>query len=383
MSVKPLLPNQRQAQTVTKRILFISPLPPPFYGSAMSSEQCLEFLKSDRRFEVKHIKLNYSREMSDLGRVNFYKLYGVVKVTRQIRMAIKQFRPELIYFMPATAGNAMLRDAFFLNIVKLSKKGRLILHLHSQFIKADWNHPLKRPIIKNMLDCDKLIVLGPELVGDLETFVAKEDIFVLANGISQQLSDQDFEAINQQRNSKGHLNLFFLSNMLEFKGWYKVLETCKLLKEAQVNFICHFGGGWPSDNEKQKFYDFVRINQLENLTIHHGRLQGAEKTRIFKQADIFIYPTEYDACPRVVIEAMEFGIPVISTRVGTIPTLVEHGSSGFIVENNTPEELFARVIDLQNKSIRIKMGTIARRRFLENYTADKYREKFASIIYQA
>lgn len=367
---------------VKKKTLFISPLPPPFYGSAMSSKQCLEILQADPRFDVRNIKLNYSKEMSDLGRPNLYKFYGVVAVVRQIRRLIKKFNPEVIYFMPATAGNAMFRDAFFLKVVRSLSRATLVLHLRSQFVKEDWAKPFKRSLIKDMLKCNKLIVLGPELVGDLETSVDREDIYVLANGIPETLSDEEFAVVKQQRASNDRVSLFFLSNMLEFKGWYKVLEACQLLDKAGIAFQCHFVGGWPSESEEQKFQRFVDDHHLHDKVVHHGRLLGDEKARIFRQADLFVYPTEYDACPRVVIEAMEYGLPVISTRVGTIPTLVEDGKTGYILDQNLPAAIFERVTQLMDDGLRLEMGTAGRRRFLEKYTIDQYREAFVNILNQ-
>lgn len=67
-----------------KKILFLSPLPPPYYGSAMSSQMCLNILKNSKDFEVRNIKLNYSKEMNDIGKINFNKIKGMLKVSKQI-----------------------------------------------------------------------------------------------------------------------------------------------------------------------------------------------------------------------------------------------------------------------------------------------------------
>jgi len=57
------------------RVLFLSPLPPPYYGSAISSEIVFKiFLKGDKTLFVKNIKLNYSKSMSDIGTLNLKKI---------------------------------------------------------------------------------------------------------------------------------------------------------------------------------------------------------------------------------------------------------------------------------------------------------------------
>lgn len=107
--------KQSQDQT-QKKVLFISTLTPPYGGSAMSSEMCLNILKEDKRFIVRNIKLNYSLNMSDIGKVNFKKIYGLFEVRKQIRGLLRQFQPDIIYFVPAVAGFALIRDYYFLRI---------------------------------------------------------------------------------------------------------------------------------------------------------------------------------------------------------------------------------------------------------------------------
>jgi glycosyltransferase involved in cell wall biosynthesis len=363
-----------------KKILFLSPLPPPLYGSAMSSEMCLDILKSDKRFDVQNVKLNYSGAMSDVGKLTLSKLYGIIIVIRQIRHLIKNFNPEIIYFMPALSGFALLRDYLFLRIIKTFNRRKLILHIRTQIKREDFGNPLKKIIFKGLLQCDKVIVLGPELVENLNGEVTRNKIFILPNAIPNTLSNKEFEKINNRKNKNTDLNLLFLSNLEESKGCFKLLEVCKLLYDAGEKYTCHFVGDWRSDNERQRFFRYIEKYNLSGNIIYHGRLISKEKKEMLTSADILIFPTENDACPRVIIEAMEFGLPVISTRVGTIPSLIEHGKTGFILEKNQATEIFDYVIKLQDKNFRNEIGFNGRKRFLEKFTLDLYKNKFIGII---
>lgn len=363
-----------------KKILFLSPLPPPYYGSAISSKMCLDILKSDSRFEVENIKLNYSTEMSDVGRINLNKIYGLIHVTTQIRHFIKKFSPEIIYFMPATFGFGLMRDYFFLGILKMYKGRKIILHLRAQFKREDWNNPLKKNLIKGILQCDKVIVLGTELIENLKGNVAENKIYILTNAITKTLSDNELGKIFNQRNKSYDLSILFLSTMWKFKGWYKLLETCSLLTNAGVTYKCHFAGDWPSDYESKEFYDYIENNNLDQKIIYHGQVLDKGKRKILMEANILVLPTEYDSCPRIILEAMEFGLPVISTRVGAIPSLIEHGKTGFILEKNTSVEIFEYLINLLDVNYRNAMGKNGRERFLEKFTIDTYKDKFIEII---
>lgn len=363
-----------------KKILFISPLPPPYYGSAISSEINLNLLKTCQELEVSNIKLNYTKDISDIGKFNKEKIFGVFYVFRGIWRAMRKYEPDIVYFMPATFGVALFRDSLFLWLIRRFNQNMLILHLRSQFRKEDWKSRFKRFFIKRMLRCDKIILLGTELKDNLNGLIPHKKIFFLPNGLTNSLSGDKFLEIADRRKLNTELNLFFLSNMLEFKGWFKLLQTCKLLKDAGANFKCHFGGDWPSDVERSKFDNYIIAHALQDFVIHHGKLFGDHKSRMFEKADIFVYPTDFDACPRVVIEAMEYGLPIVSTTVGTIPSMVLNGETGFIVNNNTPNELFNQVYKLSNDKLREKMEMKSRERFLRKYTLKLYKEQFLSII---
>jgi hypothetical protein len=93
-----------------KKILFLSPLPPPNYGSAMSSEECLRILKQSKNFEVRNIKINFASEMKNVGKINLNKIKGIKRLKKEIKFNITKFKPDLIYFMPATAKIGLLRE---------------------------------------------------------------------------------------------------------------------------------------------------------------------------------------------------------------------------------------------------------------------------------
>jgi glycosyltransferase involved in cell wall biosynthesis len=363
-----------------KKILFLSTLTPPYYGASMSSEMCLSILEEDKSFEVKNIKLNYSEGIEDVGKISFKKIYGLFQVSRQIKLLLKNFNPDIIYFAPAVTGFGLIRDYYFLRIIKIKKRGKLILHIRGQFKKKDWNNPIKKKIITQLLICDKAIVLGSELIRNLKNSVKDENIYILPNAIVDTLKSAEFEKISIEKKLNNKLNLLFLSNMQEAKGWFKVLEACKLLYSSGIKFECHFVGKWTSTTDEQKFYNFVNQHGISNMIKYHGQLLNEEKNKILSETDIFIYPTEYDACPRVIIEAMEYGITIISNNEGTIPSLIAHNETGYIVENNTVNEIYQYIIKLLDKTLRYNMSIRSRERFLEKFTINTYRKKFIDIF---
>jgi len=109
-----------------------------------------------------------------------------------------------------------------------------------------------------------------------------------------------------------------------------------------------------------------------------GRLINKAKNNILAKTDILIFPTEYklETFGRVIIEAMEYGIPVIANNIATIPSIIDHGVSGFVLSKNTPKEILNYILEMNDKYRRSQMSKMARKFFLEKYTLEKYAQNY-------
>lgn len=362
-----------------KKILFLSPLPPPHYGSAMSSKTCLNILKDSDEFKVESIKLNYSTNMGD-NKINLKKIKGFFEIKKQIRKGLKEFNPKIVYFVPATSNLGLIRDYLFIKEIK--KKGFPILfHVRSRTIK----NRLNNKIYRKMFSGEKAIVLGEQLISDVSDYIPKKDIFVLPNAIKNDLSENQFEKIMGQREKRKEFNILFLSNMDKTKGWPKLLEACKILSEKNVDFNCNFVGAWQNKSDENEFEKFIKEHNLQEKAFYLGKKQEAEKNKIFENSDVLVFPTEYklETFGRVIIEAMMFGLPVIANGIASIPSIIRDKETGFILKDNSPEEIAEQIEILKNdKAKRINMGKEGRKRFLKHYEIKDYKEKFEKIIKQ-
>lgn len=365
-----------------KKILFLSPLPPPHYGSALSSEMCLDILKNSKDFEVRNIKLNYSKKMDDIGKLNLNKIFGIFNVKKQIKNTIKEFKPDIVYFVPATSSLGLIRDYFFVKQIKKDWEGRILFHIRSRILKEDWNSK-KRKFIEGMFKGQKAIILGKELISDLHGLIPKKDISILPNAIKNEVLEKELREIIKKRKKNKKFQILFLSNMDKSKGWPKLLQACKILNKKGIDFECNFVGEWNSSKDKEMFYKFISKNNLGQSVFAFEKKTGEEKNKFLEKVNVLIFPTEYklETFGRVILEAYMYGIPVIANNIATIPSTIQNGKTGFLLKKNTPEEITGKLeILINDKKLREKMGKEGRKRFLERFELKDYERKFVGVL---
>jgi glycosyltransferase involved in cell wall biosynthesis len=94
-----------------------------------------------------------------------------------------------------------------------------------------------------------------------------------------------------------------------------------------------------------------------------GRLDTPEIVSLYNQADVALNPSRADNMPNSILEALACGVPVVSTDVGGVPYLVEHGRTAWLVPMDAPECMAAGILKvLQDEKLRgtlVEPGTVA------------------------
>jgi glycosyltransferase involved in cell wall biosynthesis len=97
-------------------------------------------------------------------------------------------------------------------------------------------------------------------------------------------------------------------------------------------------------------------------------------------ADVLVLPSLSEGCPVVVLEASASGIPVIASRVGGVPDLIDDGKTGIIVNPKNILDLEQALLKLKNNSeLKLEMGKRARERVASEFTWDKICDKLETF----
>jgi glycosyltransferase involved in cell wall biosynthesis len=103
--------------------------------------------------------------------------------------------------------------------------------------------------------------------------------------------------------------------------------------------------------------------------------------RIIHGALVLIHPTRCDGLPRVLMEAMSAGIPVIASRIGGIPHIVRDGKNGFLIPPNDAGALEDRLQTLlSDVDLRERMGNAGRLLAQQEFTERRWAEQFVAMV---
>ena len=353
-----------------KKILFVLHLPPPIHGVSQVNTIIKESKIINENFDCDYMNLTTANDISDLGTLRFGKYIQIIKLMILFIKKNIENNYDAIYITPSIPGIGFYKDSIFIMLGKLFRK-KVICHLHVQGFKdavqSNYRKKYYSWIFKNV----SVIHLSKSLYKDISDVVEAKNVSFVANGVRP--VDQ-IELDISTHEEKEKFEILFLSNMIEFKGPYLLLETLnELLKTTTSSKHIHmrFIGKWQDEQFKKKFFSYIDEHKLHEYVEVLGGIYGIEKNQYFRDADIFVLPTNFEAFPLVLLEAMEFSLPVVSTNEGAISDIVDDGKTGFVVEKNDKNELINKInILLNDAKLCNDFGFSARKKFENNYTED-------------
>lgn len=143
-----------------------------------------------------------------------------------------------------------------------------------------------------------------------------------------------------------------------------LLEACRLLKTDYKLIMV-------GDGElRAKVEEFVTRNNLRDKVIITGERNDIPE--ILAAGDIFVLDSRWEGLPLVIIEAEIAGLPVVASRVGGVPELIEDGVTGFLVPPRKPEVLADKLRELLgDTNLRRRVGSAAREKALREFTFER------------
>ena len=378
------------------KILFIMHMPPPVHGASMMGQFIHDSELINRSFDCHYVNMAVATRLEDIGKGGWHKIKGILLKLREIRRAVKRVKPDLVYITPNSAGAPFYKD--FVSVMMLKIMGqRIVMHFHNKGVATrqgrrvdDW---LYRRFFKNA----KLILLAEALYEDVKKYVGRDDVFVCPNAIPEidMAADCAASRWNAAAASAGDESLrpriLWLTNIMKTKGIMEFIMALKMLKERGVRFQVDFVGGLTKEMTGDEFDTALTMNALNGCCVYHGPKYGDDKYAFYRDADIFVLPSYTEALPVSILEAMQFGLPVVASNVGGVSAEVEDGKTGYLLGGQRPIMLNSfrpdagEIADrlerlIADANLRKSMGKAAREKFEREFTLQVFEKRMTEIL---
>jgi glycosyltransferase involved in cell wall biosynthesis len=283
---------------------------------------------------------------------------------------------DLVHIHVAERGSAF-RQAITISIAWLLRKP-VILHTHSadfHLFYANLPRIIQAGLSWAFCKATRFIVLsnswGKFYIENLE--LKPEQVVILANPVKFP------KEIPQKINSR-NVNFLFLGRIGERKGAFDLISAvAEIDPEYQQNIELIIAG----DGEGAKARDIIeKLNLVRSIKILDW-VDEKQRDELLEKADVFVLPSYNEGLPMALLEAMSWGLPVITTPVGGIPELVISHENGVLVTPGNIQELATAIQSLIiDRELQQKLGENARKS-VQSFDVKDYMVHLADIYRSA
>lgn len=301
----------------------------------------------------------------------------------QFARVLRKTRPEIVHINPSLDWKGFLRDGVLTWIA--ARQGYPV----AVFFHA-WYDNVAVQIERHALGLFRFffrrasgfLVLTSEVERTLRRWGFEQPIQREVTVVDDALLDGfDLDAQLQRRAADARWRLLFIGRVVRPKGIFEALDTAALLKDALPEAELVVAGDGP-DLEAAQVYAAER--GLDNVRFA-GRVDAEGKKELYEQCHALFLPSYSEGLPGVVVEAMAFGLPVITRPVGGIPDVLVEGRHGFLVESLDPQDFLRCALGLHAGPGRYQRmarenAAFARAHFLASAAAPRIEQFYRGCI---
>ena len=173
---------------------------------------------------------------------------------------------------------------------------------------------------------------GPHIAAKLKKRRIKATS-VISSTVFEKDLHEDFKPLPIE---KGKVVITYIGYVRFSKGMNCLMDFCKKLRDSKIDFHFNLIGNGEMFEDVKKFVEEEGLNEC--VTMHGHISNRAEMNHVLRSSDLFFFPSLSEGSPRVVIEAMAQGTPVVSTPVGSLPGTFKDGESIRFFDFNDTEK---------------------------------------------
>ena len=354
-------------------------MPPPVGGQAVLFQEATEHLALEH--DVNVIDIQLQSNLGDSG------VMGVRKVLRFLKILLFHLLPlvlghayDVLYYCPSGPSRfGIMKDVLLLPILR-AKTSRTVFHYHAtggaQYA-LDHGGLLCRLALWVYDRPDVAICLAEGLEPNDPAVIDALEVRVVANGIDDPVAVHDC----RWSPPSDVVRLCYIGAITEGKGVFVIVDAAKMLLDRGHDVeVILIGEG----NEREVAELETKIKQygLRDRVVLAGLMFGREKFEALANSTLFCFPSYFgsETQPLCVTEAIALGVPVVATTWRAIPTIVQDGVSGFLVEPRRSDLVADAIERLIATSDMQAFGESGRDHFLRTFTKARFLEELEAAI---
>lgn len=253
----------------------------------------------------------------------------------------------------------------------LNFKGKIILHWHLDIVKQKFIKFFYLPFQTHLLKkADAIIVTSPDYLDaskDLKNYRNKCKIIPIGIN-SSYLKENIYFREKLAHKYAGKKVVFSLGRLTYYKGFKYLIDAAKELNENTIILIGGIG-----DLQKELEAQ-IKEKELETRVILLGKIPQENIGEYYRRADVFCLPSveRSEAFGIVLLEAMSFGCPLISTSMGSgVSWVNQHNITGLVTEPKNPTKLAEAIRQIVgNDELSLEYSKNAKKRYLAEFQLD-------------
>lgn len=288
---------------------------------------------------------------------------------------------DLAFLNPSLGSRSFFRDALFAKqLVKKEIPFVVFFHGWSLEFEKKVDDKYVGFFLKTFGKARKIFVLSQDFKNKIMEWGYQGDVVVETTNVDSSLiTDFSIENKIADLQTTDKIKILFLARLLKEKGIFETVEAFRNLTKKYDNIELTIAG----DGK-----DFAELEEVvkddANIKVV-GHVEGQGKIDLFKENDIYCLPSYSEGLPTSVLEAMAFGMPVITSKVGGLKDFFKNGKMGYFVEPKNVKQIEEKFESLLlNKDKIIEIGkhnyAYANEKLLNNVVAERMHGYIMSAI---
>lgn len=320
--------------------------------------------------QVDYLKIGGWQGVSSKSKLRLLCLFikDVFRIARRVR------HYDIVHFNPSLSKVCFFREMILLFVAKLFRRKVIVFFRGwDPRFAATIGRKLRWLFLLGYRRTDAFIVLAEEFRRQLVLWGYKGPVYLETTVVD----DKDLRCGKEftEKTFAPPLKLLYLARLERAKGVFHCVEALSRFSPLEATLTIAGDG-----NDRDNLERFIAERGLSNIRLM-GWVSGVQKAQAFISADAFLCPSQHgEGMPNTVLEAMAFGLPILTAPVGGVKDFFQEDKMGYLIDPVTPDHLAAGIKKiLEHPEICKKITEYNRNYAKEHFFASQVVKRLESI----